>query len=270
MNEKLKIKPNALLRYISMAPLALAFERVVEYRILKEQEFERPVLDIGCGEGVFTNILFSSKIDLGIDPNPKELKRAHDLGGYKELIECFGDKIPKPDGAYRTIFSNSVIEHIVDIKPVLAEAYRLLAPGGRLYLTVPSNRFDEYTFISQILLFFGLKNWQKRFSFFFNRFWAHYHYYDPEQWSKLVSEPGFEVVELRGYCPKRVCMMNDFLVPFSILEYLTKKFFNRWTLVPSLRKIILSPIALLGNLFLQGAEKSKDGGLVFISLQKPN
>ena len=65
-------------------------------------------------------------------------------------------------------------------------------------------------------------------------------------------------------------MMNDFLVPFSILEYLTKKFFNRWTLVPSLRKIILSPIALLGNLFLQGAEKSKDGGLVFISLQKPN
>ncbi len=269
MDKKLKIKPNALLRYISMAPLALAFERVVEYRILKEQEFERPVLDIGCGEGVFANILFSSKIDLGIDPNPKELKRAHDLGGYKELIECFGDKIPKPDGAYRTIFSNSVIEHIVDIKPVLAEAYRLLAPGGRLYLTVPSNRFDEYTFISQILLFFGLKNWQKRFSFFFNRFWAHYHYYDPEQWSKIVSEPGFEVVELRGYCPKRVCMMNDFLVPFSILEYVTKKFFNRWTLVPSLRKIILSPIALLGNFFLQGAEKSKDGGLVFISLQKP-
>ena len=134
---------------------------------------------------------------------------------------------------------------------------------------MPSNRFDEYTFISQILLFFGLKNLQKKFSYFFNRFWTHYHYYNSNEWSKIVSEPGFEVVEVRGYCPKRICMMNDFLAPFSILEYFTKKFFNRWTLLPSVRKIILSPIALLVNLFLRGAEKAEDGGLLFISLRKP-
>ena len=77
-------------------------------------------------------------------------------------------------------------------------------------------------------------------------------------------------MEIRGYCPKGICVMNDLLVPFSILEYFTKKFFNRWTLLPSLRKIILSPIALLVNFFLRGAEKSEDGGLIFISLRKPN
>jgi hypothetical protein len=64
--------------------------------------------------------------------------------------------------------------------------------------------------------------------------------------------------------------MNDLLVPFSVPEYLTKKFLNRWTLFPALRRIILAPIAYLGNLVLRGAERCETGGLVFLSLRKAN
>lgn len=255
--------------YVAMAPLALAFERVMECRILSQHTFERPLLDIGCGEGLFAKILFAEPVDTGIDPNPRELSRARELGAYAELIECRGDAIPKPDASYRTILSNSVIEHIPDIKPVLKEAYRLLVPGGRLYLTVPSSHFDEYTWISQCLHFFGLKGLRSRFSVFFNRFWAHYHFYEAERWKDLAQEAGFEAVDVHGYGPRRVCLMNDFLVPFSVPEYFTKKFFNRWTLFPAIRRVLLAPIALVAELVLKNSQRCDRGGLVFLSLRKP-
>lgn len=264
----IKTNSDIVFDYIAMAPLALAFERVMECRIFTHQTFERPMLDIGCGEGLFAKILFSEPLDTGIDPNPRELARARELGAYVELIECCGDAIPKADGSYRTILSNSVIEHIPDIQPVLLEAYRLLAPGGRMYLTVPSNRFDEYTWVSQFLAVLGLNNLRKRFGAFFNRFWVHYHYYTLEHWREIATIAGFEVIEAYTYGPQRACLLNDVLVPFSAPEYLTKKFLNRWTLIPLLRRVILAPFALLGSLILRGAEKCEAGGLVFLSLRK--
>jgi len=268
MGAAIKTNSDIVFDYIAMAPLALAFERVMECRILAQQTFERPMLDIGCGEGLFAKILFTEPVDTGIDPNSRELARAHELGAYVELIECRGDAIPKADGSYRTILSNSVIEHIPDIQPVLLEAYRLLAPGGRMYLTVPSNRFDEYTWISQFLAALGLDNLRRRFGEFFNRFWVHYHYHTLEHWRKIAESAGFEVIEAHTYGPRRACLLNDFLVPFSVPEYLTKKFLNRWTLLPRLRRVILAPFALLGSLILRGAEKCEAGGLVFLSLRK--
>jgi SAM-dependent methyltransferase len=269
MESAIKTNSDVLLDYIAMAPLALAFERVMECRILAHQTFERPMLDIGCGEGLFAKILFSEPLDTGIDPNPRELARARELGAYAELIQCRGDAIPKADGSYRTILSNSVIEHILDIQPVLLEAYRLLAPGGRMYLTVPSNRFEEYTWISQFLAVLGLKNLRRRFGVFFNRFWAHYHYHTLEHWCEIATTAGFVVNEAHTYGPRRACLLNDLLVPLSVPEYFTKKFLNRWTLLPSVRRVILVPFALLGSLILRDAEKCETGGLVFLSLRKP-
>src|SRR5215471_14969485 len=147
----MRVNSEFLEAYASQAPLALAFERVIECRILSKLPFEHPILDIGCGEGLFAKILFADKIDTGIDPNPRELQRARQLGTYVELVECYGNAIPKPDGCYRTVLSNSVIEHIPDFQAVLREAFRLLAPGGHLYLTMPSDKFDQYTWISQAL-----------------------------------------------------------------------------------------------------------------------
>lgn len=268
MPKILKTNSEVIADYISMAPVALAFERSVECSLLNDQIFERPVLDIGCGEGLFGKILFVGKVDTGIDPNARELSRARELGAYEELIECYGDKIPKPDGSYRTIFTNSVMEHIPDINSVFNEAHRLLAPGGRMYITVPSDHFDKYTWISLFLSFFHLKKLQKRFSNFFNKFWVHYHCYSPEQWRKIVENAGFEVVEIRSYAPRRLCLINDMLLVFCIPEFLTKRFINRWTLMPFIRRVLLAPVIFLGGVVLNGADRCDDGGLVFLSLKK--
>src|SRR5579872_4953725 len=98
--------------FLLEAPLPLALERTLECKILSTQKFQRPILDIGCGEGIFAKKLFNEKIDVGIDPNPSELERAQSYDAYDELIQCWGDQIPKKDGTFNTILSNSVMEHI--------------------------------------------------------------------------------------------------------------------------------------------------------------
>jgi SAM-dependent methyltransferase len=51
--------------------------------------------------------------------------------------------VPEPDGSFDFAFSNSVLEHIQPIKPVIEEVARLLKPGGRFILTVPSASFHQ-------------------------------------------------------------------------------------------------------------------------------
>ena len=240
----------------------------MECRILSKMAFERPILDIGCGEGLFAKILFAEKIDTGVDPNARELARAREMGAYEELVECYGDAIPKPDGCYRTVFSNSVMEHIPDLEPVLREAHRLLMTDGRLYLTVPTDRFDEYSLGSQVLGFFGLVGLQRKYRAFYSRFWVHYHFYTPERWAAIVESCGFEIIETHTYDPKRVCVMDDFLVPFSIPAVITKRILNRWALFPGLRRIVLAPVVMAAKKVLDGAERCEQGGLVFLAARK--
>ena len=66
----IRFKGNYLESYLRVAPAALAIERCFECEILSRQVFEPPVLDIGCGDGVFASVLFDEQVDLGIDPDP--------------------------------------------------------------------------------------------------------------------------------------------------------------------------------------------------------
>jgi len=264
----MKFNENILERYLSLAPIPLAFERMLEARIYQRHGFPRPILDIGCGEGLFAKMVFSEKIDTGIDPDQRELERARELEGYNELIECKGDAIDKPDGHYNTILSNSVLEHIPDVEPVFREAHRLLAQGGRFYVTVPSNHFDEYSVVNQALCAVRLRRLADKYRSFFNRFWRHYHFYTEEGWRALAQRTGFSVTEIHSYGPKKICLLNDFLAPFSLVSFVMKKLTNRWVLLPGLRRQVMTPVAMAGRRLLEGGDSARDGGLVFMELTK--
>jgi len=264
----MKLRKNILQEYLAEAPVPLALERVVEGAIYNRYEFCHPVLDVGCGEGLFAKILFGEQIDTGIDPNQKEIERAGELGAYHELLICHGDSVPKPDNSFKTIFSNSVLEHIPDLEPVLKEINRLLSPGGRFYMTVPSNYFDKYTVINTMLSALGLSAAAERYRRFFNSFWKHYHFYTLEEWQKIAERNGFNIVDAFTYNPRKLCLLNDFLVPFALPGFITKKMTNRWSLFPNTRKFLMQHLAFIFKPFLAQAEKCEDGGLVFMVLTK--
>ena len=209
----MKFKSDLLETYMSLAPLPLAIERYWECELQSSRQFNRPILDVGCGEGIFANVLFSESVDVGIDPNAKEIERARTYGKYDELIECFGDDIPKPDDSFNTVFSNSVMEHIPPIGDTLEEVSRLISRDGVIYLTLPTDNFEKFTLTYQILNGLGFERLKHSYVERFNKFWRHYHCYSKQDWESLFNQHGLNVKEAIEYGSKSQCMFNGLCQP---------------------------------------------------------
>jgi SAM-dependent methyltransferase len=254
--------------YLAEAPVALALERALECEVYRGRPFSRPILDLGCGDGLFARMLFGANqwICLGLDPSMRELAAARRRGTYRLLLCARGDAIPLPNGFCRTVFSNSVLEHIPELDRVLQEVYRVLSDDGELMVTVPTDRFDHYTVGHQVLSLLGFRRLAEASSRRFNAFWRHYHCHAPEEWVARLARAGLEVVETVQYSPKVVCILHDAAVPLAFASFLTKKLFNRWTLFPPAR-------ALWVRLVYRRLERKEhvgcpDGGLVFLRAVK--
>lgn len=102
------------------------------------------VLDIGCGAGVDTIIAAmmagQKGSAAGVDMAPEMLGRARDnlaeveLGNV-EFREASAETLPFADKSFDVAISNGVFNLVVDKPRALAEARRVLKPGGRLMMT---------------------------------------------------------------------------------------------------------------------------------------
>ena len=264
----IEVRETIFLRYLCHAPLALAMERTIESEIYRHFRIEPPVLDLGCGEGLFADMVFSEPFDTGVEPDRHELEAARLRGRHKELIQTTGDRIPKPDDAYQTILSNSVLEHITDLEPVLKEVYRLLRAGGRFYFTVPSNFFDRYTFGHTLLHGLGMREAAQRFRRFYNTFWKHYHYYPLGVWIDMVTACGFEVEAAFTFNPRISCLLYDMFTALGFPAKIVKRLTGRWTLMPKVRAVMMKPVAQMLHHRIHTSGACKEGGLVFMALTK--
>lgn len=264
----MKFNVNFLKEYLNEAPIPLANERAFECLILSQQDFKRPILDIGCGDGIFAKILFKENIETGLDPLEHELESASNYNIYDELIHAYGDQIPKPDDTYQTIFSNSVLEHIKDLNPVLQEIRRVMKPGGRLYVTLPTNLFEKYTVISMLLNVLGLKKLADKYNNGFNKFWNHFHYYDREGWERIFEKNGFKTDKIIEYGTSTDCIINDALVPFSFPSFVVKKLANKFFISKRFRKLYSPMINSVLEKRIKIHPGLSNGGLIFLSLRK--
>lgn len=126
---------------------ATALWRAVEIGVLLSHDLpEGRGLDLGCGDGKLTCIIMDRagrRRLVGIDPDPLETGQAESTGIYETVHTAPGDAVPEPDAAFDFVLSNSVLEHIPDLDPVLAEVSRVLRRGGSFHFTVPSAGFHN-------------------------------------------------------------------------------------------------------------------------------
>ena len=265
----IEVRKDIFQRYLCHAPLALAMERSIESEIYRGLPVVPPVLDLGCGEGLFAEMVFSGRFDTGVEPDRHEIEAARQRGRHRELIQTTGDRIPKPDGCYQTVLSNSVLEHIPELQPVLKEVYRLLRVGGRFYCTVPSNFFDRYTFGHTLMHGLGLRRLARRYRRFYNNFWKHFHYYPLEGWIDMFTTCGFEVQAAFTFNPRVSCLLYDMFTVLGLPAKIVKQLTGRWTLIPQMRALLMKPVAQILHHRIRTSGACLEGGLVFMALTKP-
>ena len=94
------------------------------------------VLEIGCGTGAVTRLLASRPgvaEAVGIDPSPVFVARAGELAtelGNASFEEGDGRALRFGDGDFDVVVCHTVLCHVPEPERVLAEAFRVLHPGG--------------------------------------------------------------------------------------------------------------------------------------------
>ncbi|HAV23307.1 MAG: hypothetical protein A2X67_10135 [Ignavibacteria bacterium GWA2_55_11] len=98
---------------------------------------QRPALDVGCGTGVFLKELSKEWEGWGTDTSELAVEYTKKRG-LERVFQCTLDAFPRPEKRFKLITALDVIEHIDDDVEVLQQMLGLLAPDGKIIVTVPA------------------------------------------------------------------------------------------------------------------------------------
>lgn len=105
---------------------------------LKEYPLKGKLLDIGCGDGSFAELLRRIGYDVwGIEVD-KQLSNLAKKRGVKTIHGSFLKRFPFKSNFFDILFAGEVIEHTIDDDYFLHECFRVLKKGGLLVLTTPN------------------------------------------------------------------------------------------------------------------------------------
>lgn len=134
------------------------------------QDLTGPVLEVGCGAQPYRHLLPSRCVYQGLDWDQAETcfsYRTPDTTYYS------GGRFPFPDATFAHLFHTEVIEHVFETREFLNECYRVIAPGGTMFFSVP---------------------FQARYHYIPNDFWR----FTPASLQRLAANAGFEEIAIQS------------------------------------------------------------------------
>ncbi|WP_084435645.1 class I SAM-dependent methyltransferase [Desulfomicrobium escambiense] len=154
------------------------------------------LLDVGAGHGWFLDAASRDFDVMGVEPDERVFAAAKSQG--RSIRFGYFPEALFEDEKFNIIVFNDVIEHVSDIKMVLAACHDRLNTGGLLLLNLPSSRGIFYR-VAKFLHRMGFK-------LYFDRLWQrdmpspHIHYFNSDNLNRIVSRFGFAEI-CRGSLP---------------------------------------------------------------------
>ncbi len=93
------------------------------------------VLDLGCGTGDLLDLAAGcGAVPVGVDVSAEMLRRARRRVPQALLLRADAERLPLRDASVDAVVSAFALRSFTAVPPVLAEAARVLRPGGRIAL----------------------------------------------------------------------------------------------------------------------------------------
>lgn len=256
-----------LLECLKEWPASHALIRAVECRKLWRYPLSPPVLDLGCGDGTFTRLLFRPPVEAGIDLNPDEVARAQRSGVYKQALCVSAVTLPFADGSFASVFSNCVLEHVDGIDLALAEIRRVLKPGGALLTTVPTPRWESDGPLP-VLRRLGLDGLSERMNDVLRRMWRHVTMEEQEQWRARLARAGMTLRVWEPYMVPPAYAAFARYLPTSFGSLVIRRVTGRWLVSKTLRRAVAPLLAArLRDPYL--AEDSVGACAMYLAVRAP-
>lgn len=165
-----------------------------------------PVLDVGCSDGGF-GVLLSDAFGkpehlVGIEL----LKSALDAAGpeardlYRKMVHGSATSLPFPDGSFQTVTANASLFAVhPGLDDAIAEFHRVLRPGGTLYASVCTDRYDQQYWLTRLLRRAGTDRLAKRYAKAMNARMMQVHRLAPKEWQSHLVRAGFVIRQCHGF-----------------------------------------------------------------------
>jgi len=169
-------------------------------------DYVRPgdkVLDLGCGNGRFFEILKDKGVDyIGVDFSERLIEIAKKRYPQVKFQVADALNLPFPNNFFDKVYTIAVLHHIPSKEfrqRFLEEAKRVLKPGGLLILTVwkiktKNNLLSviKYT----ILKLIGKLDWGDTFESWNKKIQRYFHIFSKKELKRLLNEADFKVLEI--------------------------------------------------------------------------
>ena len=189
--------------------------RAWEYAAYQRCELTEPVLDVGCGDGQFFNLVWPRMRNvIGVDMDAGVANLAKRSGVYCEVLVTSANRLPFAPQSFASVFANCSLEHMDNLPDVLRNIFRSLRPGGVFLLSVVNQKLLEWASLPHLVeIICGHQRAQTLLAEYEN-----YHHmvsaYTPEVWIEHLTGAGFKVLEYIPIVPEistRIFLFLDHL-----------------------------------------------------------
>jgi 2-polyprenyl-6-hydroxyphenyl methylase/3-demethylubiquinone-9 3-methyltransferase len=154
------------------------------------------ILDVGCGAGFLANSLVQQGFEVvGLDASAESLAVAARHDRTRAARYDVGDAyhLPYADASFEVVCAMDFLEHVVSPERVIAEASRVLAPGGMFFF----HTFNR-TFVSWLVVIKGVEWFVKNTP---KDLHVHSLFRTPDEVRAMCEESGLSLREVRGQMP---------------------------------------------------------------------